>query len=307
MIIISIRHLINGLFNTDYPENSTVDYQWTEFENNKLKKTLADTIVIVNKKYSYHMEAQMKEDEEIVFRVFDYSYAHAERNRMIKQDTYILPFPEPVIIYLNEASHTPDEVSLRLDFGKQGSFTYHVKTFKYQEISLEELNRKKLIILIPFQLLKVRKLMRKERSEKNLNLLKKIIFDDIIGSIGINVKAGNITEYDADRLRRMTKALYDYLYSHYEETEELSMLTDESIIFEIDLIEQRHEKELAEANAKLEEANAKMEESNAKIEQEKIEKEQIKSITKLALNGKTISEISQELHIPEEQVKEMLE
>ena len=73
----AVVNLINGLFNTDYLENSTVDYQWTEFENNKLKKTLADTIVVVNKKYSYHMEAQMTEDEEIVFRVFDYSYAHA--------------------------------------------------------------------------------------------------------------------------------------------------------------------------------------------------------------------------------------
>ena len=105
---------------------------------------------------------------------------------------------------------------------------------------MEELNKRKMIILIPFQLLKVRKLMQKERSEKNLNLLKKIIFDDIIGSIEINMKAGNITEYDAGRLRRMTKALYDYLYSHYEETEELSMLTDESIIFDIDLIEPNH-------------------------------------------------------------------
>ena len=230
---------------------------------------------------------------------------------MIKQDTYILPFPEPVIIYLNEASHTPDEVSLQLDFGKQGSFTYHVKTFKYQEISLEELNKRKMIILIPFQLLKVRKLMQKERSEKNLNLLKKIIFDDIIGSIEINMKAGNITEYDAGRLRRMTKALYDYLYSHYEETEELSMLTDESIIFDIDLIEQRHEKELEEVKAKsekrVEQEKVEKEQAKAENEQTKTKYEQAKAIIKLALKGKTSSEISEELHIPEEQIKEIME
>ena len=57
---------------------------------------------------------------------------------------------------------------MKLNFGSQGSFLYKVSTFKFLETSLEELNRRKMIILIPFQLLKLRGLLAKERNETNL-------------------------------------------------------------------------------------------------------------------------------------------
>lgn len=49
---------------------STVTYNWTEFHDEKLRKTLADTIVTINGEDAYHMEAQMTLDKDIVFRVF---------------------------------------------------------------------------------------------------------------------------------------------------------------------------------------------------------------------------------------------
>ena len=77
----AVINLINGLFSTDYPTDSTLDYNWTEFENDELKRILADTIITINNRYRYHLEAQMTEDEDIIFRVFEYGYAHADRNR----------------------------------------------------------------------------------------------------------------------------------------------------------------------------------------------------------------------------------
>ena len=53
---------------------------------------------------------------------------------------------------------------------------------------------------------------------------------------------------DADRLRRLTHKLYDYIYSNYDEMEELNMLTDECLILDIDIIEKRHEEEIDEIN-----------------------------------------------------------
>ncbi|MBO5279026.1 MAG: hypothetical protein J6B06_06030 [Lachnospiraceae bacterium] len=44
----SVINLINGLFETDYPPDSTIRYNWTEFEDDGLKKTLADTILTIN-------------------------------------------------------------------------------------------------------------------------------------------------------------------------------------------------------------------------------------------------------------------
>ena len=247
----AVVNLINGLFDTNYPPGSTINYNWTEFESDGLKRILADTILTINNRYSYHMEAQITEDENIIFRVFEYGYTHADRNRKNCPDGCILPFPEPRIIYLYSSGKIPDKYSLTLDFGSQGTFLYQVSTFNFLEISLEELNRKKMVILIPFHLLKLRNLLARKRSQDNLDALKSLIQNDIIGSIEENLKLGNITMDDARRLRRLTHRLYEHIYSHYEEMEELNEMTDESLMLDIDIIEKQHEKELAEKDAEI--------------------------------------------------------
>ena len=164
----SVVNLINGLFGTEYPAGSTVQYNWTEFEDNGLKKTLADAIVTINGCHSYHMEAQITRDEAIVFRVFEYGFSHANRNRYV--DTYgeVLEFPEPKIIYFYASSGVPDEYKLRLNFGTQGYFDYKVPVLKYMNTTPEELTQKKMIILIPFELMKLRDAIKKERSPETL-------------------------------------------------------------------------------------------------------------------------------------------
>lgn len=249
----AVINLINGLFDTNYPTNSIITYNWTEFENKELKRILADTILTINHKYSYHMEAQMTEDEDIIFRVFEYGYHHADRNRNHFTDSsgnyYELIFPEPKIIYLYSSGKAPDECTLKLNFGTQGTFLYKVSTFKFLETPLEELNHKKMIILIPFQLLKLRKILEKERSPENLEKLKNLILNDIIGSIEENLNLNNITIDDAQKLKRLTHKLYQHIYSHYEEMEVLNEMTDESLMLDIDIIEKKHEEELAKVIA----------------------------------------------------------
>ena len=62
----TVINLINGLFDTDYPIDSKITYNWTEHEDKDLKRTLADSILTINGKDSYHIEAQMTEAEEEV-------------------------------------------------------------------------------------------------------------------------------------------------------------------------------------------------------------------------------------------------
>ena len=75
----AVINFINGLFETEYSTDAKVTYNWTEFHDDNLKKTLADTIVTIDGCHSYHIEAQRYQDETIVFRVFEYGYRHAER------------------------------------------------------------------------------------------------------------------------------------------------------------------------------------------------------------------------------------
>ena len=134
----------------------------------------------------------------------------------------------------------------------------------FMETTLEELNQKKLVILIPFQLLKLRKLLEQDRCPENLKALQNLIQNDIIGSIETNLKLGNISMDDGRRLRNLTKKLYDYIYAHYAEMEVLNEMTDESLLLEYDIIEKEHEKALAEKDRVIQEKdNALQEKDNA--------------------------------------------
>ena len=263
----AVINLINGLFGTDYPKDSTISYHWTEFEDDQLRRILADTILTINELDSYHIEAQMYEDGDIVFRVFAYGYQYAERNRTSDEGRYILKFPEPKIIYLYANGKIPETFSLDLDFGTQGHFIYQVSTFNFMETTLDELNQKKLVILIPFQLLKLRKLLEKDRCQENLNALQNLIQNDIIGSIETNLKLGNISMDDGRRLRHLTKKLYDHIYAHYSEMEVLNEMTDESLLLEYDIIEKEHEKALAEKDKVIQEKDDALQEKDNALQE----------------------------------------
>ena len=249
----TVINLINGLFDTDYPTDSKITYNWTEHEDKDLKRTLADSILTINGRDSYHIEAQMTEDEEIVFRFIEYGFGHAYKNRTFVSGGERMVFPRPCILYLDEGKKdkVPDEYTLTLLFENQGEFAYKVPLVKLQNMSVEELNDKKLIALLPFQLLKLRKKIENLRTEENLEELQNFVVDDIIDSIYKNEAVGNISYSDALDLIELTTKLYMKIYSKYKELEDLTMrMCDQSL----ELISDKYEKtveELEEENKEL--------------------------------------------------------
>ena len=260
----AVVYLINGLFDTDYPPDSTVDYNWTEFHDDKLKKILADTIITINRRYAYHLEAQIEKDNAIVFRVFSYGFGHADRNRNVENGEYILNFPRPVVIYLYYVGEVPDEYVLKLRFEEgQDEYQYHVPVIKLPEITPEELTNRKMVILIPFHLLKLRKMVKKYSAtikrehkvpEGLLKELKHLIQNDIIGSIEANHELGNITTEDAYKLRRYTQQLWEYIQTHTEELKEVEEMTDESFMTDIDILCEEYNKKIEQAQKEAQEA-----------------------------------------------------
>ena len=241
----TVINLINGLFDTDYPTDSKITYNWTEHENKDLKRTLADSILTINGRDSYHIEAQMTEDEEIVFRFIEYGFGYAYKNRTFIDGGERMVFPRPCILYLDEGKKdkVPDEYKLTLLFEDQGEFTYKVPLVKLQNMSVEELNRKKMIALLPFQLLKLRKKIENLRTEENLEELQNLVMNDIIESIYENETVGNISHSDALDLIELTTKLYMKIYSKYKELEEFTMrMCDQSL----ELISDKYEKTVEE-------------------------------------------------------------
>lgn len=281
----SVINLINSLFDEDYSSSCTVSYNWTESVDGKLQRRLSDAIVTVTEPkektegetvdgkisaniHRYHMEAEIDRDDEIIFRVFDYGYRNALNNAHSSNDgaEYVLNFPEPKIIYIYSSRQVPDEYELTLDFGTQGTFKYRVQAVKLHTMSIQELNDRKMIILIPFKLLELREGIKKDRSRTNIDALQSLIFDGIIGSIRKNVELGNITRADGRMLINMTKYLYDYLYAHYSELREVTELTDESILLEVEKVEKEYENLLEEKNRTLEEQERTLEEKDREIQ-----------------------------------------
>ena len=266
----TVINLINGLFDTNYPTNSKITYNWTEHSDKDLKRTLADSILTINGRDSYHIEAQMTEDEEIVFRFIEYGFGHAYKNRTFIDGGERMVFPRPCILYLDEGKKdkVPDEYTLTLLFEDQGEFSYKVPLVKLQNMSIEELNEKKLIALLPFQLLKLRKKIENLRTEENLQELHNFVMDDIINSIYKNEAVGNISYSDALDLIELTTKLYMKIYSKYKELEDLTMrMCDQSL----ELISDKYEKtveELEEENKELKEVIGELRIAMAKLEEQ---------------------------------------
>ncbi len=153
----AILSLINGLFGTDYPPDSTIVYTNRESTDAALKHHFADVFLVINGRHHYHLEAQVYLDTTIVLRVFEYGFYHALENR--QDGSLQLDFPEPVVIYFIDKPGIPPESVLHINFPGQGTFDYHVRNFIYPRHSLAELEQKKLVVLIPFQMLRLRAIL----------------------------------------------------------------------------------------------------------------------------------------------------
>lgn len=264
----SVINLINGLFGTDYPTDSKITYNWTENTDTELKRTLADSILTINGRDSYHMEAQMTEDEEIVFRVFEYGYQYAYKNRIVVSGGERLVFPEARIIYMDEGKKDsiPDEYILTLDFREQGVFTYKVPVVKLQNMEAKELNDKKLFALLPFLLLKLRKKISQIRSEENMEELKNLLLNDIMSTINRNEEIGNISISDAIDLKELTLRLYEEIYAKYSELEGFTMrLFDQSMELFTDRYDKTVEELQEEMQDIIEKSKAEIEKRDARI------------------------------------------
>ena len=218
----------------------------------------------------------MYKDSAIVVRVFEYGFQYAMENR---EDDDHLCFPEPIVIYLDTENKAPETSTLVLEFSGQGTFEFSVKNLVYQEEDLVELNRRKMVALIPFQLLKLKKMVKKGITKDTLKALQNLVENDILGSIKANFQVGNITRDDADQLIEMTNLLYQHICDHYEELKgagEMRPLLDGAMELPLDKyriqIDQLEvEKATIEAkNVAIEAEKAEVEAEKATIEAEKL-------------------------------------
>ena len=235
--------LLNRLFNENYEIDKTkIQVSNGEFIKKRAEKGLptpfldvlrADLFLIVTtddgKEKVYHLEIQLRKDEEMAIRIFEYGYLKAEEMR--KTNQLIYRFPKPLVIYFEKNDTIGDELELLLIFPDETEYTYRVPVMKYWEKSKADLLDEKLYALLPLQLFSLRAEMEKAEKRGDSPRLKQLgrlalSLSEELQKDSLQLKElGDITDRDFDKLLTAIENLIDYLNQKY--------MNDETIVSEV--------------------------------------------------------------------------
>ena len=238
----AIIAFINGVFQKNYPADSTVTYSNTEFIDHTLKKVIADKILTVNGTDSFHMEAQLYDDDEIIIRFMEYGFHHAlstitQPDLSDPSKKCIMTYPQQILIYLDTdpTEKIPEEYPVIIRFPDCVEIEYHIPVLKFQEKDMEEIKDRHMVILLPFRLLRLRKLIEKERSKENVRQLLLLYRNDIIVPIDKAYEQGFLTWKDRLYLLALARRLSKHLYEKYKVIrEDLKQMSNPYLELDID-------------------------------------------------------------------------
>jgi hypothetical protein len=230
----AVINFINGLFGTEFPLDSEVEYPNTESVSKKLRRLMSDTIVIIGGVNVFHIEAEIN-DENIVVRVFEYGFMEGQRTKTVSEDgsRISMKFPNARIIYWETTKKTPDEVTLSLEFSDGGKYNYKVKAFKFLDHSVDELEKGKLAILLPFYVLKLRKqVVSAKTSERRAELAKEMkpMLDELVAAADRAERTGLMSEADKRIVLEHMDRLYRELFAQYTEFKEMDVMLQDRIL-----------------------------------------------------------------------------
>ena len=269
--------MINGLFKTDYSLDAEITYNSTETVDEKLKKRLADNIITINGKDSYHMEAEMDPNNDIHIRIMEYGFRHALRTmrpipfRDVREGALVMQFPRQVLIYIGQGRNVPDSFPITIRFQGEDDHIHRVPVIKFQEEKMEQLTEQKLFILLPFRLLRIRKEIEKNHSREQVHTLIDLISNDIISPINLACEQGYLSWRDRVNLLAIARRLVRHLYEKYDEIREgMIQMKYQTLDLDIDEYEEKLdelEEKMAEKEGQLAEKDDQLAEKDRMLEE----------------------------------------
>jgi hypothetical protein len=220
---------INALFDEHYPLDSKVSRLDKEFITSGLSKILTDSLILVDLK-PYLTEVQIQNDSEMVIRMVEYGLASSRFFSVVIDDILTAYFPREVVIYLQSNANTPTVERMRLVFPDGSEHMFTIPTLRLSDLTLEELKAKGLFILLPFQVLNLRKaVVAAKTSERKAELaleLKRLI-DELLVFFEQQNQAGILTTADWNELVIVIDKLNEKLYKEEKEFKEVLNMFDD--------------------------------------------------------------------------------
>ena len=250
--------LIEEVYGITYPKGTTVQFLSTEqpvFPSDTteaLTSQFMDLSVLINGTDYYHIECQMKNDHQMVIRMLSYDLHFAMQHYEAEQDAtgeMILHFPRSVVLYPEKNGKIPDWLRCRIIFQDDSEHTYQVPTVKMQDYSMEEIQRKHLILFLPYVLLRLRPQLESRNGIKKEELTS--LVNSVILILNEEVQLGNITELQQKDILELFNRASKKIFTHYPEYQrEVSSMTELKIkTLSMRLAEQ--EEQLAEKDEQL--------------------------------------------------------
>ncbi|MDR1655446.1 MAG: hypothetical protein LBR96_05555, partial [Treponema sp.] len=228
----------------------------------------------------YHLEAQIQDDKNMALRIFEYGFQHALRNKADSKGLLTLAMPRSCVIYLTTGKKRTKEPAFRLVFPDGSDHTYKVKAFYLLDHEIKELEERKMVILLPFYILKLRKAAEKAGSHETLQEVSAeaaAVADEILKTAERSGESGILNTEEVHLLIELLNRLYTEVYGKYVEFKEGGMRLQ-------DIIMTRSEEVAAETEARVK--------AEMKAEMEGRIREVARNMKKIGLSAGQIAQVS---------------
>ena len=146
---------INVAFERDYPYDEPIVRLNDEHESVR-ESRFTDSVFRMRDRL-YHIECQSDADGDMVVRMIEYDFAIALEGAFEAGAPYEMDFPESCVLFLRHTSNTPDALRMKVNLSNGQSFEYETKVVKAQLFSSEEIFEKRLLLLLPYYLMRYEK------------------------------------------------------------------------------------------------------------------------------------------------------
>lgn len=143
---------VNEVFCRNYPQDAQIVRFSDEHEG--VRGTVIDDTVFRLQDKIYHVECQSTADSAMVIRMIEYDFPIALESALDAGAPYGMEFPASCVLFLRHGKNTPDELSIKVKLPSGDSFDYVTKVVKAQSYSSQQLVAKRLLILVPYYLMR---------------------------------------------------------------------------------------------------------------------------------------------------------
>lgn len=208
--------LVNEVFHENYDRTARLIPLNGEFYNKDNSKVVSDTAFLVNGR-AYHFECQFSNDKEMAFRMFEYDFHIGLSDSKSKKRIDEFDFPRSCVVYITTNKKVPEKLKLKVNF-PNGSHTYEVETIRVHDYGLESIQKKKLLVFLPYFALRYPQKLKSKKpptKEEIANFYKDIL---VLLEDAYNNGIIDITGYDI--LLETIREAEQRVFHDYEEIKE---------------------------------------------------------------------------------------